>query len=128
MTLHTLINQVLSVTGACFAKVLRWSPIGRTVVIMIEDCVDPWFSDRRVEGIVRAFDPTLSGGPLLIQLKLPLTCYADGAMHSADMVVAIATHRWHPLNDCSLRGRQFGSWMDSHSSSFHLTIPLGPAG
>ena len=81
--------------GMIITHTQQWSPIGRVVSILIEDSCDHRLMQRRIHGIIRAFDPTAAGQPLLIHLQRALS-YGTPSLHRrAEFLVATAVTPWH---------------------------------
>jgi membrane-associated phospholipid phosphatase len=81
--------------GMIITHTQQWSPIGRPVSILIEDSCDQRLIQRRVHGIIRAFDPKAAGQPLLIHLQRELSYRTPSLHRRVAFLVATAATRWH---------------------------------
>lgn len=91
-------SKVLDAVAAFLARVLRWSPIGREVVIVIESCEDGRLTGARLPGVVRACADHAGFSQVLVQLEQVLQHRRHVASREIELLVATSALRWHRAN------------------------------
>jgi hypothetical protein len=94
MILPVTLDALPYAVGTFVARMMQWSPLGKRVILRIEDSGDRLLVGRRIAGIVRAFDGDAIGTPLLIQLHDAVRIEGRHNRH-VEFVVATAALCWH---------------------------------
>jgi hypothetical protein len=95
MIVPLAVDRLTYTIARWIAQTCSWSPIGAAVLIQLEDGRDRRLLQRRVRGVVRAFDPDAFDKPLLIQLDEILQFEARDQCRYIEFVVATPALRWH---------------------------------
>jgi kynureninase len=91
-------SKVLDAVAALFARALQWSPIGKDVVVVIENSEDGWLTGARLPGVVRAYADNAGISLFLVQLEQVLQHRGRLVSKEIEMLVATSALRWHRAN------------------------------
>lgn len=95
MILRIGFDRLPYAAGRLITRKCRWSPLGKSVAILIEDSCDQQLIATRIVGTVRGFDPEATGEPLLVQLQQSLHYEGPHSCRYVDLIVVTAALRWH---------------------------------